>query len=59
MKQTDRQGPGEYKRLHHVTAFPTLNNLGLSKRESACQGEMGEWGVPRPFFTERVEGVHA
>lgn len=35
LRQTERQGPGQYQRLHDDTVAPSLDALGLTKRESA------------------------
>jgi hypothetical protein len=35
LKETERQKPGEYKRLPDVTVPPSLAELGITKRESS------------------------
>lgn len=40
--RTERQRPGEYKRLHHVTVWPTLSALGITKRENAEAQRLAE-----------------
>jgi len=50
LKKTERQKPGEYKRLHDVTVSPTLAEIGVSKRESAQAQELAE--IPLETFFE-------
>jgi len=32
--EMDKQGPGEYKRLHDATVEPSLSELGIEKNQS-------------------------
>ena len=49
----EKQGPGEYQRLHRVTVEPTLSELGIHKVAAHRYQTMA--ALPEEEFAARVE----
>src|SRR5579872_1142924 len=53
LKDTPKQRPGEYKRLHHATVQPSLREIGIDRTESSRWQKLA--GIPEKKFESYLE----